>query len=138
MSEGNRVEFKVELATSARGRRLRLRDESAPPPSLPIGNVARVTRLLALAIHLDGLIRAGEVRDWAEAARVGHVTRARATQIANLLLLAPDIQEQILALTPTVKGRDAVTERDLRPISAEPDWARQREIWTCLRDARGS
>jgi hypothetical protein len=93
---------------------------------------------LALAIHLDGLICAGEIRDWAEAARVGHITRARASQVANLLLLASDIQEEILGLPPTIKGRDAITERDLRPIAAEPDWSRQREMWTRLRDARAS
>jgi len=34
------------------------------------------------------------------------VTRARITQIMKLLNLAPDIQEEILFLPRTVKGRD--------------------------------
>jgi len=38
----------------------------------------------------------GEMRDYADVARLGYVTRARLTQIMNLLLLAPDIQEALL------------------------------------------
>lgn len=48
-------------------------------------------------------------------ARLGHVTRARVTQIMNLLNLAPDIQEEILFLPRTLKGRDPIRERHLRP-----------------------
>jgi len=44
--------------------------------------------LLALAIRLDQLIRDGVVADQAELARLGHVSRARLTQIMNLLYLA--------------------------------------------------
>jgi hypothetical protein len=39
----------------------------------------------------DLLVRTGVVRDYAEAARLGRVTRARMTQITKLLDLAPDI-----------------------------------------------
>ena len=67
--------------------------------------------------------------DQAELARLGHVTRARLTQIMNLLLLAPDIQEAMLFLTPTETGRAALSEHDLRPIAAITDWAKQRQLW---------
>jgi hypothetical protein len=87
---------------------------------------------MALAIRLDGLIRAGVVTDQAELARLGHVTRARLTQIMNLLCLAPDIQEQLLFLPPSTGGRDAITERQLRPIVAMPDWRKQRRMWERL------
>lgn len=93
------------------------------------GRVPRVARLMALAIRLDELIQSGAVADQAELARVGHVTRARLTQIMNLLQLAPDIQEEILFLPVTVRGRDAVTERDLRPVAALADWKKQRRTW---------
>jgi hypothetical protein len=72
------------------------------------------------------------VADQAELARLGHVTRARLTQIMNLLNLAPDIQEQILFSPATERGDDAVTERDLRPIAAIPSWERQRQMWQRL------
>jgi len=67
-----------------------------------------------------------------DAARLAHVTRARMTQIMNLTQLAADIQEAVLFLAPVLKGRDPVTERDLRPIAAEYNWTKQRELWTRL------
>jgi hypothetical protein len=84
---------------------------------------------MALAIRLDGLIREGAVRDYAECARIGHVTRARVTQIMNLLHLAPDIQEALLSLPRTVRGKDPVTERQVRCIAGLEDWSKQREAW---------
>ena len=42
--------------------------------------------------------------DFAELARVGHVTRARVTQIMNLLNLSPDIQEALLFLPLVEEG----------------------------------
>ena len=87
---------------------------------------------MALAIHLAKLVDSGEVPDYSTLADIGHVSRARITQIVNLTLLAPDIQEAILFL-PTIKhGPDQITERDLRPLAAEPDWKRQREMWAGL------
>jgi len=75
-----------------------------------------VTRLLALAHKIDEMIRSGELRDLAHAAKVCAVTRARMTQISNLLLLAPGVQEEILDLPPVTRGRDPITERSLREI----------------------
>jgi len=84
---------------------------------------------MTLAIHFDGLIRKGAVRDYADLARLGHVTRARATQIMNLLNLAPDIQEAILFLPRTQAGRDPISERRVRSIAATPSWRKQRRMW---------
>ena len=84
----------------------------------------RAARLLALAIRLDRLLRAGEFRDYAELARLGRVTRARMTQIMKLLDLAPDIQEQILFLP----SRNGLNERNLRPIVKRIDWDEQRRL----------
>ena len=81
---------------------------------------------MALAIRFDGLIRRGEMGDYADLARLGYVSRARITQIMNMLNLAPDIQEKILFLPKTTKGRDPIREKDLRAIVAEPYWHRQR------------
>jgi len=66
---------------------------------------------MALAIRFDRLIKSGEVTDQADIARLGHVSRARVTQIMNLLLLAPGIQEGILFLPRTQSGRDPIRER---------------------------
>ena len=99
------------------------------PESEPVGRVPRIARLLALAHKIDGMILAGEIEDLASAARLCGLTRARVTQIMNLTLLAPEIQEDILDLQPVTSGRDLITERNLRAIVAEPDWTRQLELW---------
>ena len=80
----------------------------APPDPIP-----RVSRLMALAIHFDGLIRQGLVKDYADLARLGGVSRARITQIMNLLNLPPTEQEKLLFLE-SGPGRVKVTERELR------------------------
>jgi hypothetical protein len=88
-----------------------------------------VARLLALAHEIERRIRARELDDLAHAARVLGLTRARVTQIANLMLLAPQIQEAILAMSSAAVGRDRSTERTLRAIVAEPVWEHQFEAW---------
>ncbi|MCP3994761.1 MAG: hypothetical protein GY722_06825 [bacterium] len=95
----------------------------------PSGRVPRVARGLAMAHKIDSQIRAGEFSDLADAARELSLTRARVTQIANLLLLSPQIQAAILELPLVTTGRDPISERQLRPIVAEPDWQRQIELW---------
>jgi predicted NACHT family NTPase len=87
---------------------------------------------MALAIKLDGLVRQRVVPDYAALARLGHVSRARVAQIMNLLLLAPDIQEQLLFLPETLHGRDAIHLRQLQPIALLPDWSAQRPRWRRL------
>ena len=69
----------------------------------------------------------------AEVARRGHVSRARMTQIMNLLLLAPDIQEEILFLPRKTEGRCHVIERSMRATIAEPLFANQRHLWRGIR-----
>lgn len=97
-----------------------------------VGRLPRVARLLALAHRIDGMIRSGDLRDWADAARLVKVTRARMTQIANLLLLAPNIQESLAGLPAVLEGRELITERCLRAITAEPAWHEQNQRW-CAR-----
>lgn len=123
----------VPITTTARfvvPRRGRAENASgdAQQPISP-GRVPRVARLMALAIRFDALVREGAVSTQAELAAVGHVTRARVTQIMNLLHLAPDLQEAILHLSAVRGGRDPITEHDLRPIAAEVDWDMQRRLW---------
>lgn len=115
------------------GRRSKKAIKAGAASSPELRRVPRVTKLMALAIRLDQLIRDGHVADQAELARVGYVTRARLTQIMNLLFLAPDIQEEILFLEPSNRGRDPVTERELRPIGARSSWDKQRIDWCRLK-----
>lgn len=127
-----RVEFKVHFRATRRGKKRAVVGERPVAPAVPPGNLPRVTRLMALAIRFEQLIRDGEVRDLADVARLGHVTRARVTQIMNLLHLAPDIQEALLNLPRVESGRDPMTERDLRPVVGIIDWQKQRRAWQGL------
>ena len=113
-----------------RNGRLELRPQAPAAPSpAPVWRVPRISRLMALAIRFDEMLRRGEVKDLAELARLGHVTRARATQILNLTMLAPDIQEALLFLPLITGGRDTIKEWQVRPVAAEPVWGRQRRMW---------
>ena len=96
------------------------------PKAVPSGRVPRISRLMALAIHFDRLVREGKVADLSELARLAHVTQPRMTQIMNLNHLAPDIQEQLLFLQPLTTGRAKVCERHLRTLAANPCWRVQR------------
>jgi hypothetical protein len=128
ITDGPVLECNVQFKRGRQSRKhLVHRADSHPVP--PRGRVPRVSRLMALAIKLDGQIRAGEFEDWAEVARLGHLTRARASQIANLTLLAPDIIEAILHLPLIERGRDPITERHIRPIAGAVGWAKQRRMW---------
>ncbi len=101
-------------------------------PEETLERIPRVARLMALAIRLERLIAEGRVPNYTALARLAHVSRARITQITNLTLLAPDIQEAILFLPPVHQGPDTIIERDLRPIAAELNWTRQRMLWAAL------
>jgi hypothetical protein len=79
---------------------------------------------MALAIKFQDMVDRGEVRDYADLARLGYVSRARVTQIMNLLNLAPAIQE---ALLYSEAARAGIGERHLRRIVAMVDWHDQRQ-----------
>lgn len=129
---------KVHFTQARRGRKQMAVGEAPAPAPVPLGRVPRIARLMALAIRFEGLVLQGEVRDYADLARLGHVTRARVTQIMNLLNLAPDIQEQILFLPPVDAGRDPLKEWQIRPIAREANWQKQRTLWTAALQAGAS
>src|SRR6516165_4468691 len=105
-------------------------------PPVAAGRVPRIARLMALALRFEELVRSGAVRDYAELARLGQVSRARVTQIMNLLHLAPDIQEEILFLAPVLKGRDPIHLENLQALIALLDWQSQRREWKEMHGTR--
>lgn len=97
------------------------------------GKIPRVSRLMALAIHFDRLLSEGKADDMSALSKHGRITKARMTQIMNLLNLAPDIQEELLRLPEIHLSRGFLTERKLRPVSSTLDWHTQRELWAKLK-----
>jgi hypothetical protein len=112
------------------GRRTKLREgEADVSRAVALTPVPRISRLMALAIRFDRLIHDGVVANFADLAALGRVTRARVTQIMNLLNLAPDIQEKILFLDKPVRRQEIITEKRLRPMAADANWSSQRRLW---------
>jgi hypothetical protein len=107
-------------------------DERRPHAPMPSTRVPRIARLMALALHLEALVQAGTVSSYAEAARLGHVSRARVSQILSLLQLAPDLQEQLLFLQRPAHGRESWPLRHVLTIAADLDWSQQRRRWRKL------
>jgi hypothetical protein len=105
--------------------------EQAPRAPARSDRPAKIARLLAVAHNVDRAIASGACPDLATMAERLKMTRARITQVVGLTFLAPDIQEQVLALR-AIDGREPLRERALRPIAALPTWERQRAAWAPL------
>ena len=129
------VTIACSLHVHMRSRGRKMVDAGQHEPSLAIaaGRLPRVIRLLALALRFEQLLRAGVIADYAALARLGHVSRARITQIMNLLALAPDIQEEILFWSAVARGRDPIQLRHLQPLARTLDWSQQRRLWRRLK-----
>jgi ParB-like chromosome segregation protein Spo0J len=87
--------------------------------------------MLALAHRLQAAIDHGDFRDRADLARQLGFTRARISQLLDLLMLAPDLQEQILNLE-AVDGVEPLSERALRAVVKIEGWEGQRRAWVRL------
>lgn len=106
-------------------------EEAPPPKPEPVRRPAKVARMLALAHHIQNAIDRGVVADRAAVARKLGFTRARITQLLDLLLLAPDIQARVLELA-AVDGVEPMSERALRAVANVGMWAEQRVAWARL------
>jgi hypothetical protein len=76
------VECHLDLRRTAHGRK-EMRAVAAPPAPPVLGRIPRVSRLLALAIRFEGLVRSGAISNYAALARLGQVTEARISQIID-------------------------------------------------------
>lgn len=129
MTEEDRTVRRAVHFTVAQRGKAQLRAGEKPTASdVEPGRLPRVTKFMALAIRFEELLKDGTVKDYADLARLGGVSRARITQIMNLRLLAPDIQEKLLFLERVHSAKDTVKLRDLQAVALEADWGRQGEI----------
>ena len=101
---------KVNLFFKGHARRF---TETSPVSPEQVHRPARLTVMLAITHRIHQAIDRGVVQDRAEVARRLGLTRARITQLIDLTLLAPDIQERIL-FAEVVDGLEPMSERHLR------------------------
>ena len=128
MNESMTMQCQFHVGTQSRGRK-QLQAGEGPRPACEPGRVPGVARLLALAHRFEAMLREGVVTSYAELAHLGQVTPARVSQVMALLGLAPDIQEAILFLPRTVRGRNPIQMYDLLPLTTVLDWKTQRRLW---------
>ena len=122
VGDGVRV-FAGKIHRTQRGHGKAFVDGPLPPPPEPVRRPARVAIMLALAHKIQTAIDRGVVRDRAEAAMRLGFSRARVTQLLDLTLLAPNVQERIL-FTEAIDGLEPVSERALRAAVRMENWAK--------------
>jgi hypothetical protein len=133
MTRALTIEGNLKLDRRAKGAKRGVKiAPSAPPKPVPLGRIPRISKLMALAIRWEGLIASGAVKDYAEIAALCHVSRARISQIMDLSLLAPDIQESLLFLPRVEGGRDPLTLRQLQKVTLTTLWQKQRAVWKSI------
>jgi len=118
LADGSRFAYTLPLANRP-GVRRKFEEQQV------FGRVPRVSRLMALALKFQELLSKGTVRNHAELAQLGQVSRTRVCQILRLTNLAPAIQEALLFLLKTLNGPDRITENRLRGIASLVDWDAQ-------------
>lgn len=121
------LEIEITIDRGPRNRRGRKVVDSTVQPNRP--RIPRTARLMALAIKFQGMVDVGAVSDYADLSRLGYVTRARLTQIMNLTMLAPEIQERLLNST----SKHELRESQLRHIIKQELWDDQIECWKHIR-----
>jgi len=130
------LEVRVSLRPTVRVINRSAKETSAVAPVRKSGRFPRVAQVLALALQFQDMIDTGEVRGYADLARLGCVSRERISQIMILTWLAPDIQHAILMLPPTPGGRFPICEDMLHPIARLPLWEQQRALWCKLKQEK--
>ncbi len=117
------IEFEIELPSIQR------RTHQASVTRRAADRFPKVAKLLVLAYQIEQAIEEGRAKDYVDVARQLGVTRARITQLVNLLTLAPDIQATILTEPHRIQH---LGERQLRPITEEPEWRKQADMFRGL------
>jgi hypothetical protein len=118
INTGMRFEFKTDLKKPRH-----MRDTGR----ILIKKEPLLRRHIVLAYQIQEFFEKEKAKNLRQVSQWLHMTHARISQIMNLLLLAPDIQEEIL-----FSDREKIfqiTEHKIRKIPIEINWARQREMW---------
>jgi hypothetical protein len=95
--------FEVKFKLRPTMREIQRAEQATEPtisPARRTGRYPRAAQVLALALQFQEMIDSGEVRDYADLARLGCVSRERISQIMMLVWLAPDIRPWIKPLAP--------------------------------------
>jgi hypothetical protein len=113
-----------ELHRVQRGRRKTFVPKAPPAP---MRRPARVAVMLVVAHQIQRAIDRRELAGQAEAARRLGLTRARLTELLDLTLLAPDLQEKLI-FEESIGSTPLLPERALRSVGRVRSWEGQRVL----------
>jgi len=114
-----RYEFKTELAP--------VRPKPVLLPQNQRMRVPPIRRTLVLAYQIADYMKANKITMLSDFCLTAHITRARATQIMNMLHLSSRIQEEILIADDL--NLSGLREETIRPLLKEIFWSDQDARW---------
>ena len=122
LKDNKRRQYKVELKE--------LKNLPVPPNQINIKNEPQLRQNLILAHQIQGIIAKGMAQDLKQIAGWLNLSHVRICQITGMLLLAPEIQEEILYSDD--KRFFEIPEYKVNEIAQELTWPKQKELWQQL------
>jgi len=93
------------------------------------GKVPTVSRMMALAIFYEQLIKNGKIKSVSDIGRLENVSQQRVSQIMSLLLLSPKLQVKLLILPKQYRNSCRIPTEKCIQIAREIDFERQEELF---------
>lgn len=119
LKDDKRRQYKVELKE--------LKNLPVPPNQLNIKNEPKLRQNLILAHQIQDIIAKGKAQDLKQVAGWLNLSHVRICQITGMLLLAPEIQEEILFSND--KRLFEIPEYKVNEVTQELTWSKQKELW---------
>jgi hypothetical protein len=101
-------------------------------PAVPVGRIPALSKMLAMAIYYEELIKSGRIEYITDIAIMEGVTQARVSQIMSLLNLSPVIQEMILLLPRQFPPCKSYSIKKAIAIANKIDFDKQMEMFEKL------
>ncbi len=92
------------------------------------GKVPTVSRMMALAIYYERLMKEGIIKSVSDIGRLEGVSQQRVSQVMSLLYLSPKLQEKILTLPRQYPYSKFISAEKAIQIAKEIDFEKQ-EVW---------
>ncbi len=122
LKDNKRRQYKVELKE--------LKNLPVPPNQINIKNEPQLRQNLILAHQIQDIIVKDKAQDLKQVAGWLNLSRVRICQITGMLLLAPEIQKEILFSDD--KRLFEIPEYKVNEVAQELIWPKQKELWQQL------
>jgi len=93
------------------------------------GKIPIVSRMMALAIFYEQLIKNGKIKSFSDIGRLENVSQQRVSQIMSLLYLSPKLQNKILTLPMQFPYSKFISTEKCIQIAKIIDFERQEELF---------